>query len=121
MGHTIVKDAAKSAAPKIKEREEVVLEAFGRAMASRPLDLSEVEKARNEVRDVGGDGMVVEASAVVGGFSLTTRVVDGTGRFADPKLMKFLSRMFFVKKNIKAIKYSALAGVAALVVALWMK
>ena len=93
------------------------MEAFARAMASRPMDLSVVEKARDGVREVGGDGMVVEASAVVGGFTLTTRVVDGTGRFADPKLMKFLSRMFFVKKNMKVIKLSVLVGVVALVVA----
>ena len=90
-------------------------------MAARPLDLSAVEKARDEVREVGGDGMVVEASAVVGGFALTTRVVDSTGRFADPKLMKFLSRLFFVKKNMKLMKFSVLVGFFAIVVNRWRK
>jgi len=51
-------------------------------MAERPLDLEAVKATREEVLKVGGEGLMIEASTIVGAFALMTSVVDATGRKA---------------------------------------
>lgn len=53
-------------------------------MADRPLDIEALTKAREELHEVGGEGLVVESAAVVGAFSLMTKVVHSTGRKTPP-------------------------------------
>jgi len=53
-----------------------VLTEFGAVCADRPMDLEQVSEARELVRKKGGDGLVLEASSIVGAFSLMTCVVD---------------------------------------------
>lgn len=116
-----MKGVAKSYLSQLEEREEPALEAFARAMASRPLDMKDVEKTREEVRQVGGEGLVVESSTVVGGFALTTKVVDGTARFADPNIQKRIRFFLSIKKHKNVIKLSLLVGVVAIFASRWRK
>jgi len=41
-------------------------------MAQRPLDMEVVKKVREEVRKVGGEALIIEASTIVGAFGLMT-------------------------------------------------
>lgn len=90
------------------------LEAFGRTMAERPINLDKVAQCRQELRSIGGDELVLEASATVGAFVLTTEVVDTTGRNADPKLMNFIRRIMFIKTHKSMIKLSLATMVVAI-------
>jgi len=65
-----------------------VLNAFGAAFAERPIDIEAVDRLREEVRAVGGDGLVMEASTIAGAFSLMTKVVDATGRKPEDQMLE---------------------------------
>jgi len=60
-----------------------ILEDFGKVCAKRPIDMEAVSKAREEIVALGGENLLVEASATVGTFACATRLVDCTGRKLD--------------------------------------
>lgn len=71
--------------PYLERTKGPVLESFGKVCAKRPIDMDSISKAREEVLSLGGPELVLEASSIVGGFSLMTKVVDATGRIVPTK------------------------------------
>lgn len=63
-------------------------------MAQRPLDMEAVKKVREEVRKVGGEALIIEASTIVGAFGLMTCVVDSTGRKEIPDIVEKTMKKF---------------------------
>lgn len=63
-------------------------------MAERPLDLEIVEKRREDVMKVGGEGLMIEASTIIGAFALMTCVVDSTGRKEIEDVVKKTMKKF---------------------------
>lgn len=57
-----------------------ILEDFGKACAQRPINKEAIARCRKVVHDKGGDSLVLEGSAIVGAFSIVTRLADTTGR-----------------------------------------
>lgn len=108
----MVKDAASKYITEKEQKEVKILEAFGSAMAERPINLEELSKRREDLRLIGGDELVVEASAVVANFAHVTKIVDTTGRKHDPQLIKFLQKIFFLRRHGSKIKYSLLTVLA---------
>jgi len=76
-----------------------VLEDFGAAMAERPIDMETVAKAREDVSEKGGFGLVVEAASTIGAFALMTSVVDTTGRKEIPGIVEKTIKKFSAYKE----------------------
>jgi len=78
------------------ESEIKVLEAFGAALAQRPIDMKAVARAREDVRNISSDEIVLETACVAASFASITKVVETTGRLS-------FSQKFRLKKYIRFI------------------
>lgn len=86
--------------------EREILQEFGKVCAKRPIDLGEVAKQREIIVNLGGKGLLVEASAIIGTFVMATRMADSTGLKVSPTvrrvifpIINFISKMrLFIKR-----------------------
>ena len=83
-----------------------ILEDFGKVCAKRPIDMEAVSKAREEIISLGGENLLVEASATVGTFAGATRQVDCTGRKLDYRGKVVMTGIHKIVKSILWFKGS---------------
>ena len=83
-----------------------ILQDFGKVCAKRPINMEAVSKAREEIISLGGENLLVEASATVGTFACATRQVDSTGRKLDYRGKVVLAGMHRIIKSILWFKGS---------------
>lgn len=78
------------------------LEEFGKVCAKRPIDLSEVAKCRKIIEELGGEGLVVEACAIVATYVAATKMVDCTGVKFPPKAKTYILPIvnFFIRVRL---------------------
>ena len=81
---------------KSERGEKDTLEEFGKICAKRPLNLDEVAKQRENMRKLGGEGLFIEACAIVANYVIVTRTADCTGLFFPPKDKAFLPIVKFI-------------------------
>ena len=59
------------------------------------MDMEQVALTREKVREVGGEGLLVEAACIAAGFTLMTRVVDATGRKVLPDMVNRIHQTYY--------------------------
>lgn len=76
------------------------MRAFAKSLSDRPMDMEQVALAREKVREVGGEGLLVEAACIAAGFTLMTRVVDATGRKVIPNMIEKIRQTYYANPEL---------------------
>jgi hypothetical protein len=71
----------------MNERREELLQAFGLAATTRPLNREALATARKQVEEELGREVLVETAATIGTFECFTKFVDATGKVPNPAFM----------------------------------
>ena len=105
----------KSVASTGRGQREVALIELGTAVASTPCDVRRIQKAAQELKNVGGIELCVEAAAVCGAFESITKLVDATGRGAgSSRQQKVMQTAMTVMKHRNAILLAGVSVAAAI-------
>jgi hypothetical protein len=73
------------------------LEGLVAAVTSRPFDMDNLIKARDEVRQEHGEGALIEAAMVLGYSDCLTKITDATGKRPLPSILwTFLKVVFSI-------------------------
>ena len=88
-----MRDISASVTPSadVDPKRDEALKSLAESIATRPLDLSEVAKARDNIVSTLGRGALVEAAGVAGTFEMMTKLTTSTGKLESPHktLMRF--------------------------------
>ena len=84
--------ASATASVDVDPKRDEALRSLAESIATRPLDLSKVATARDEVVSMLGRGVLVEAAGVAGTFEMMTKLTTSTGKLVSPH--KTLMRLF---------------------------
>ena len=83
-------------------RRDHLLEEYGKAVATRPLDMDVIKAACNDIREELGEGALVEAAATIAGCEVASRIVDATGKAIWPPLLQsFVTLLYSIVLWIK--------------------